>query len=530
MDLLRVDNLQIASRMGVPVKGVSLSVKTGEIHAIVGESGSGKSLTCLSVLNLLPPELKVSGSVSFHDQEGEHQLLNLDDAGRSKYALKKIAYIFQEPLSALNPVQTCRRQLYENLSLCGIRSSEAKKKRADELLKMVELHQTDRILDAYPFKLSGGQRQRVMIAMALAGNPDLLIADEPTTALDVMVQNEILTLLKKLCENEGKSILLVSHDLDAVSSFADTVTVMYKGEVVESGPAFSVINKPEHPYTQALLMCKPNPERRGNYLRTLGDDPDQPSQALPVHEVSDEQLLKVHLLRKEFTSGKEVFRALKPMSFEIKKGQSVGLIGESGSGKSTLSRILVGLETAGGGSVEYHFGEVKPISSNVQMIFQDPFSALNPLLTVREAILEVIHKHQPKLKRTERRQELENLMLKVGLATDSLDKFPSEFSGGQRQRICIARALAAKPKLLICDESTSALDLSVQAQILNLLKELQSKEAMTVLMITHSMSVAAWFCDYLIVLKEGYIVEQGPTETLLMQSKSTYTHELLKHI
>ncbi len=533
MPLLKVSNLNISTKALSLVKDVSFEIERGEILAVVGESGSGKSLTCLSLLNLLPKTLTTSGSIVFNSESSETvELINMPAKLRSQYALKKIAYIFQEPLSALNPVQRCGEQLCENIALCGVKKSEQQIKKAKELLRMVELNDTKKVLNAYPFELSGGQRQRVMIAMALAGNPDLIVADEPTTALDVLLQDEILGLIQKICKEQQKSVLLISHDLDAVKQFSDRIMVMYKGEIVEQGSVNDIIAHPKELYTKALLACKPRPEKKGFALKTIADFDEKGSIDKPLLEpkASDEDVLKVHLLHKEFYSNNKAFRALKAVSFDIKKGQSVGLIGESGSGKSTISKILVQLEQASGGQVEFNFDNKLPLSSNVQMIFQDPFSALNPSLKIGNALDEVISHHQPKLSSKEKQAEIENLLLKVGLQASDQSKYPNDFSGGQRQRICIARALAAKPKLLICDESTSALDLSVQAQILNLLKELQMSEQLSILMITHSMAVAAWFCSYLIVLKNGYIVEQGNTDILIDHPFSDYTKAMVAHI
>lgn len=533
MSLLRVSNLSIATASLSLVKEVSFEIHKGEILAVVGESGSGKSLTCLSFLNLLPASLKCSGNITFFDQNAQaHELLGMSSKQRASMALKKISYIFQEPLSALNPVQKCGKQILENIILCGVKGESDQLAKAKELLEMVELHDFDKVMNAYPFELSGGQRQRVMIAMALAGNPDLIVADEPTTALDVLLQEEILGLIQKLCRQYGKSVLLVSHDLDAVRQFSDRILVMYKGEIVESGSVSDIIDRPQQLYTKALLACKPRPDKKGFALKTIADYSEETisDKSLPELPVSDEQLLKVHLLHKEFHKDHKTFRALKGVSFELMRGQSIGLIGESGSGKSTISKILVQLENASGGQIEYDFDNDLPLSSNVQMIFQDPFSALNPSLKIGAAINEVIAHHQSDLSTTQRQNLIDELLVKVGLQAADKNKYPSDFSGGQRQRICIARALAAKPKLLICDESTSALDLSVQAQILNLLKELQISEQLSVLMITHSMAVAAWFCSYLIVLKDGYIVEQGKTSVLIDHPSADYTKAMVAHI
>lgn len=528
MRLLEIKDLSIKTKTSTLVDGVSFHLDRSEIVSIVGESGSGKSLTCLSLLNLLPKSLNAEGSVIFNDDGSEIQLLNMDAKLRSKFALKKIAFIFQEPLSALNPVQTCGKQILENIKLCGTKG-DAAEARAHELLKMVELNNFDKVMNAYPFELSGGQRQRVMIAMALAGDPDLIVADEPTTALDVLLQDEILGLIKRISKEEGKSVLFVSHDLDAVRKFSDRIIVMYKGKVIESGNADEIIANPRADYTKALLACKPNPDKKGYRLATI-DQLEQRAFEMEDRTDPEKLLVKVHLLHKEYRKDGKVFNALKAVSFDIRSGQSVGLIGESGSGKSTISKILVQLEEKSGGSIDYYFDADAPLSSSMQMIFQDPFSALNPLINVKQMLREVIEKHQSGLNRETVEIEIDSLLTKVGLKPEDKLRYPSDFSGGQRQRLCIARALAVKPKMLICDESTSALDLSVQAQILNLLKELQLNEGLGVLMITHSMAVAAWFCSYLIVLKDGYVVEQGPTRKLINAPSSAYTKAMVAHI
>ncbi len=531
MTLLEISELRISAAGHELVKGISLGVQTGEILSIVGESGSGKSLTCLSILNLLAPNLKVTGSILFHGADGKTQLLGLDPHARSRFALKHIAYIFQEPLSALNPVQTCGKQLMENIALCGVKTRSEQLARAKKLLVDVELTNTEKVLKSYPFQLSGGQRQRVMIAMALAGEPELIIADEPTTALDVLLQDEILGLIKELCRKQGKSVLFVSHDIDAVYKFSDRIAVMYKGEIVESDRSERIIMQPSHPYTKALLECKPKPEKRGTYLSTLADTMEQRMpQRFQEQETGENVLVKVSDLSKVYRHAGKAFVALDHVSFNIRQGESLGLIGESGSGKSTISKLLVRLENRTGGDIIYDFSNGKPLTSNVQMIFQDPFSALNPSVKVEDMLQEVIAQHQPELSSAQVAAQIDELLLKVGMGPSDKLKYPSNFSGGQRQRLCIARALAARPSLLICDESTSALDLSVQAQILNLLKSLQIHEHLSILVITHSMAVAAWFCHYLVVLKNGKIVEQGEAQELINNPQDPYTKAMVGHI
>ncbi|MEZ4804419.1 MAG: ABC transporter ATP-binding protein [Bacteroidia bacterium] len=530
--MLKFEELYIHANGKALVNRISFEIKRGEIIGLVGESGSGKSLTCLSVLSLLPENLSTEGNITYTDSNDKtFELLHMDSKMRSEFALKKIAYIFQEPLTALNPVQTCGKQLLENIDLCETTGKNNLQK-AKDLLLQVELKDTGKILNSYPFQLSGGQRQRVMIAMAMAGNPDLIIADEPTTALDVIIQDDILSLLRKLCKEHNRSVLLVSHDLDAVQQFADRIAVMYKGELVEIGESERVIRNPKHIYTKALLACKPKVENLGYHLQTLADfNNDKVVEPIAFQKeiISEHRIASLSHVGKVFLNKGNAFHALKDISFELLKGRSTGLIGESGSGKSTISKLMVQLESSSSGSLKFDFENGKSISSNIQMIFQDPFAALNPALTVKNMLLEVIQKHQG-LNKNAALIEAGQLMLKVGLNNDDLYKYPNQFSGGQRQRLCIARALAVKPKLLICDESTSALDLSVQAQILNLLKTLQLSEQLSILMVTHSMAVAAWFCSYLIVLKDGNIIEQGETENLIKNPIDVYTKAMVSHV
>ncbi|MES2618255.1 MAG: ABC transporter ATP-binding protein [Bacteroidota bacterium] len=524
--LLEIQNLRINSHQQPLVKGINLTINKGEILSIVGESGSGKSLTCLSILQLLPKTLTVNGIINYQPQgtDAVIDLIQQEKKALRKLSLKEIAYIFQEPMTALNPVQTCGKQIKENLKLCGVTSSQMDE-RATALLNMVELKDHQRVLSSYPFQLSGGQRQRVMIAMALAGNPQLLIADEPTTALDVLLQEEILGLLKQICKTQGKSMLFISHDLDAVKQFSDRTAVMYKGEIIETKATHELVTNPEHPYTKALLNCKPSPSKKGHYLSTI----DQPN-SIPFNDSTNIEGSKIIATVKDLSKsfGRQQFKALKDITFSIAEGDSIGLIGESGSGKSTISKILVELEAPSIGKVAYSFGNDKQLSSNVQMVFQDPFASLNPNLSVRSMLKEVFTIHRKELNDAQINEAMEALLVKVGLQVSDLNKYPNNFSGGQRQRLCIARALAVKPKLLICDEATSALDLSVQAQILNLIKELQISEHLTILMITHSMAVAAWFCNRIIVLKNGEMVEQGTTEQMMQAPADQYTKMLLE--
>jgi peptide/nickel transport system ATP-binding protein len=531
--MLSVDNLSIKASGVSLLNQVSFKLNSQELLGIVGESGSGKSLTCLAIGGLLPKTLTVAGQIVYTDANGQsHDCIPMTPELRKMLALKHFAYVFQEPLTALNPVQTCGQQLRENLKLVGVKGRQAIEEQLIALLKEVELYDYERVASSYPFELSGGQRQRVMIAMALAGDPDIIIADEPTTALDANVQDGILKLLKTLCVQKGKSVILISHDLDAVAKYADRIAVFYKRQIIETGPTQTLINNPQQAYTKALLQCKPNPDRRGHYLVSIDNGQAQlNTSAYADAPPSDAQsILHIDTLSKTYTSKIGTVKALNNISFDIKKGWCTALIGESGSGKSTLSKLLVQLEASTEGQISYQIGSGQLLSSQVQMIFQDPFAALNPKHRIQTMFHEVLIKHRPDLDHQGRITHSQSLMQKVGLQANDLEKYPNAFSGGQRQRICIARALAVGPQLLICDESTSALDLSVQAQILNLLKQLQVEEGLSLLLITHSMAVAAWMSDYLLVLQNGQLLEQGLTADLIKNSQSAYTQSLLSHI
>ena len=531
--MLSIDNLTIKAKDTVLLNQVSFQLHENEMLGIVGESGSGKSLTCLAIGGLLPKSLSVSGRIIHTSHDGiSTDWLPMSPELRKTLALKRFAFVFQEPLTALNPVQTCGHQIRENLKLLGVKGAEALSEKLKSLLQEVELTDYKRIQEAYPFELSGGQRQRVMIAMALAGEPDVIIADEPTTALDANVQEGILKLLKQLCVTKGKSVILISHDLDAVAKYADRIAVFYKGQVIETGNAQTLINSPQADYTRALIQCKPNPNSRGRYLVSI----DQGQAKLDTDAYNDHPsssqtpLVSINHLSKTYASSLGKVTALKHISFDIRKGWCTALIGESGSGKSTLSKLLVQLEGSTEGEIAYHIGTGKTLSNQIQMIFQDPFAALNPKHQIETMFHEVLIKHRPELDKQARIAYSQTLLEKVGLNAEALGKYPNAFSGGQRQRICIARALAVGPQLLICDESTSALDLSVQAQILNLLKQLQIQEGLSLLLITHSMAVAAWMSDYMLVLQNGQLLEQGLTADLIKNSQSTYTQSLLSHI
>ena len=530
--------------------------------ALVGESGSGKSVTSLSSMQLIPQMAKqIDSGEIWYDKDGEQIALHsLSEKEMQAFRTKEIAMIFQEPMTALNPSITCGKQVYEAINTHLGLNSEAIKKRCLKLFESVELPNPKRIYDSYPHQLSGGQKQRVMIAMALSCDPKILIADEPTTALDVTVQKEILVLIKRLQKKENMACLFISHDLELVREVADQIAVMQDGKIVENKCKVSLFKKPEHPYTKALLACRPNIHKSLKHLATVSDflenealdaaefyaqNECQPEQVKKSREAyyNHTPIMEVKALSKKYTDkdyfGKRtVVKALNKISLELYKGESLGIVGESGCGKSTLSKCLVQLEKQNEGSILYKGINIKELISStplsyrkkVQMIFQDPASALNPKMRVGSILLEVMKVHQIGNYRAERIEKAVKLLEKVGLNAEYFNRYPHEFSGGQKQRIGIARALAVEPEILICDESVSALDVSVQAQVLNLLNELKENFSLSYIFISHDLSVVKHFCDRIIVLNQGCIEETGFSEDLFEKPKSDYTRKLIDAI
>ena len=545
--LLEIEKLSINAGEKTLVEELSLSIQPGETLGLVGESGSGKSLTSLAVMGLLPGNLNTSGRVSFQGKD----LQRLDQEAYRKLRGPAMAMIFQEPMSALNPSMRCGRQAEEVLMIHAKLSAKARRKKILALFDSVGLPDPERIFRAYPHQLSGGQKQRVMIAAALAGDPKLLIADEPTTALDASVQGEILRLIKNMQEELGLAMLFISHDLGVVQKVADQVLVMQQGKTKEKGPVKAVFENPQDPYTRGLLACRPTADSYEvrlplvrDFVNNQGEYKEVISPALREERarqiIQQPPMVKVEKLSKEFRSrggfwGRiKALKAVDEVSFEIYPGESLGLVGESGSGKTTIGRMMVGLEQANAGQIYYgekNLRETKrsfwrAVNRDIQIIFQDPFASLNPRLKVGEAIAEVM-RERGKMKRSEARAEAEKLLAKVGLLADYYDRYPHEFSGGQRQRVGIARALALKPKLLVCDESVSALDVSVQAQILNLLNDLKDEFNFSYLFISHDLNVVKYFCQRILVLKDGKLVESGLTERVYWQPKEEYTEALI---
>ncbi|AYA37987.1 ABC transporter ATP-binding protein [Hymenobacter oligotrophus] len=646
--LLDIRDLTIdfASQYGTTraVEGISFQLSAGETVAIVGESGSGKSVTSLALLGLIPmPPGKLSGGEArFQSQAlgAEVDLLRLSEEELQRVRGNEISMIFQEPMTSLNPVHTCGEQVVEALLLHTSLSKQEAAARTIELFTEAQLPRPEKIFKSYPHEISGGQKQRVMIAMAMACQPAILIADEPTTALDVTVQARILQLIDDLRRQRNTAVLFITHDLGVVAEIADRILVMYRGKVVEQGSVLEIFTNPRHPYTKGLLACRPKlsqgkkrlptvadfmrEDAAGGFFSTEGttlqspanevaalvDEPSQnadetaklfpvehrtdvpqaadalvgfeqaplletgvpvpgtaapvapepaepaaadvaPSNALGVAAVSSqgmlagEVLLRVQDLRVYYPVRKgfwgratEVVRAVDGVSFDIYRGETVGLVGESGCGKTTLGRTLLRLVEPTSGSIMFdgtdwaklRAGELRRRRRDFQMVFQDPYAALNPMLTVGEAILEPMRVHNVGGTRQQQKDRVLELLRTVGLKEEHYLRYPHEFSGGQRQRICIARALALQPKCIICDESVSALDVSVQAQVLNLLNDLKRDFGITYLFITHDLSVARFMSDRLLVMNQGQIVEQGPAAELYANPQHEYTKRLLSAI
>ncbi|MFC0268858.1 ABC transporter ATP-binding protein [Kushneria aurantia] len=520
--LLEVDNLQVDFELPTgtvsAVKGVSFTIAENETLALVGESGSGKSVTSTALMRLLPEMAKVSGAIRF---DGEN-LVEVSHSRIRKLRGNDISMIFQEPMTSLNPLHRIGRQITEVLKKHRHMDSGAARSRALELLAQVGIPEPEKRIASYPHELSGGQRQRVMIAMALACEPRLLIADEPTTALDVTVQAQILDLLADLQKRYGMAILFITHDLGLVRQFAERVCVMRQGELVESGTTAEVFANPRHDYTRMLLDAEPSGRKAA-----VADSAPLLLQAGDVH---------VRFTTKRRLFGKdEKFEAVRGISLDVRRGQTVGIVGESGSGKSTLGRALLRLLKSEGqlrfedtDISGFDKSQMRPLRSRMQVVFQDPFGSLSPRLTVGEIISEGLRVHFPELNRREREQRVIESLQEVALDPLMRKRYPHEFSGGQRQRIAIARALVLKPDFLLLDEPTSALDRSVQMTVIKLLRDLQQKYDLTYLFISHDLAVVRALADTVLVMKEGQIVEQGSAEEIFAHPRKTYTKTLLE--
>lgn len=610
-NVLDVRNLtvefQTDEKRVLAVDGISFTLKRGQTLGIVGESGSGKSVTSLAVMGLVPsPGNVTGGDIYFHPSDNGAtpvELVRLSNEQKRLYRGGKISMIFQEPMSSLNPVYTCGFQLIEAIRQhqdisqaearrqATARLQEVKLLPSDEKLQQHYLdefqqqnpgqplpgeneinHQVNQrklaMLERYPHELSGGQLQRMMIAMAISCNPDVLIADEPTTALDVTVQATILDLMRELRDARGMSMMFITHDLGVIAEIADTVAVMYQGKIVESGNVWEIFTDPKHPYTKGLLACRPRLNRQMKYLPTVSDfmevvttpsgewviqekkpetedwgrETEQDSKApvlnsqTPLVAVRD---LKVGFpVRGMFGRAKRYMMAVNGVSFEVFPGETLGLVGESGCGKSTLARTLLRLIEPMSGAIEFEGQDVTSFTGNrlrhlrreMQIVFQNPFSSLDPRLKIGDAVMEPLVIHSTGSNGKTRRDRAAYLLERVGLNPDWMHRYPHEFSGGQRQRVCIARALALNPKFIICDESVSALDVSVQAQVLNLLKELQGEFGLTYIFISHDLSVVKFMSDRIMVMNQGKIEEIGPAEKIYREPEKDYTRQLIASI
>ena len=547
--ILEVKDLAVAFDGRTVVDGVSYTLQRGKTLGIVGESGSGKSVSTLALMGLLPKNATVSGSAVL---DGQTDLMTLDEAGFRTVRGSRIAMIFQEPMTSLNPVQRCGAQVVEMLRLHETVDYDEARRRTIALFKEVLLPRPEKIFDSYPHEISGGQKQRVMIAMALICNPDIIIADEPTTALDVTVQKTILELLRHLQQQRQMAVIFITHDLGVIAQVADDIAVMYHGQLVEYGAAAEVLHHPQHPYTRGLLSCRPPLDRRPRRLPTVADFMEGSETPLLEEERekmspddSHEVILSVRNLDVTYTLKKSIMgrplkqlRAVDGISFDVYKGETLGLVGESGCGKTTLGRAILQLIQSSSGSVTYEGrrldtmsrAELRQLRMRMQIIFQDPYSSLNPRLTVGQTLIEPLNNFRLLDGFDSRRRKVLELMERVGLSPEWIDRYPHEFSGGQRQRICIARALIVNPELVICDESVSALDVSVQAQGLTLLLELKDQFHYTYIFISHDLSVVRFLSDRIMVMRQGQMIELDDADKLFHHPENAYTQMLIDAI
>lgn len=554
--LLEVRQLGISflrEKSYIPViHGIDFQLNSNEILGVVGESGSGKSVSSLAIMGLLPKRISSinSGSIVFNGKE----ITNLSDKEFQKIRGNEIAMIFQEPMSSLNPSLKCGYQVAEILERHTELSNREIKAEVLSLFEKVKLPNPEELFNKYPHQISGGQKQRVMIAMAIACKPKILIADEPTTALDVTVQKEIIQLLKDLQQETKMSILFISHDLSLVSEIANRVLVMYKGEIVEQGIAKAIFEKPQHKYTKALIASRPSLDFRLKRLPTIQDflNNSVSNEIVSSEERKENQeklyaqqpILEVKNVEKEYLStvglfGKKLsFKAVDDVSFKIYEGETVGLVGESGCGKSTLGNAILQLDKATAGQIFYKGNDITKLSKDeirklrkeIQLIFQDPYSSLNPRIPVGKAIMEPMKVHGLYKNDSERKAKTIEILERVGLGEAFFNRYPHEFSGGQRQRIGIARTIALQPKLIVCDESVSALDISVQAQVLNLLNELKENFGFTYIFISHDLAVVKYMSDQVLVMNKGKMEEIADADQLYANPKSDYTKKLIDAI
>ena len=548
--LLNVKNLvtHVGSNSNpvVAVNDISFSINAGETFALVGESGSGKSITALSIMRLLPSSGRyINGEITFNGTD----VLRIAETDMRSLRGSGIAMIFQEPMTSLNPVMTIAQQIGEAvLTAYPDIDGMTVNSKILELLDLVGIKDAKRRMSEYPHQFSGGMRQRVMIAIALAGEPELLIADEPTTALDVTIQAQVLDLIKEIQQKRKMALMLVTHDLGVVKHMADKIAVMRHGNILEQSDNATFFTQPQHEYSQRLFDSVPSIEKRGRRLSTVGDDSavDKPENTA-IEEITtnvdpNQTVLRINDLKTWFPIKEGIFKrtighvkAVDGVSLDIKAGQTLALVGESGSGKSTLAKSVIRLLQPNSGSIEFNGEDLSQLSNqqmtnlrtDLQIIFQDPYSSMNPRMLVRDILSEGMKALGVQGSSEKREQRMLELLALTGLPADSLNRYPHQFSGGQRQRICIARALAVDPKLIVCDEPTSALDVSVQAQILNLLKDLQQRLGLSYLFITHNISVVSYIADDVAVMYNGKIVEHGSVEEVLLKPQHDYTKNLM---
>lgn len=574
--LLQVQNLSIdfieEGKSTTAVKNISFSIAAGEILAIVGESGSGKSVTALSLMQLLTPQAKIKGQIIFANKENAPiDLLNISAKEINAIRGKDMAMIFQEPMTSLNPVFTCGYQVIEAIQLHQHISSKTAEKKAISLFEKVNLRNPAEMINCYPYQLSGGQKQRVMIAMAMSCTPSLLIADEPTTALDVTVQKTILQLIKELQQQTGMGVIFITHDLGLVADIANRVLVMHTGEIIEQGNTKDVLQNPQQPYTKALLACRPTIRKHGERLPIVSDffntvpttegsnlsnfsdkeipvkkddSLQMPQEKLPESNQQQPALklnhLKVYYPGRKFLfrNTPEPFKAVDDVSFTVNRGETVGLVGESGCGKTTLGRAILQLIPSTSGDIildginlaALPKKQIRPLRKELQIVFQDPYGSLNPRLMIGNAIMEPMKVHGILNNAKQRKEKVVEFLEKVNLSADHFTRYPHQFSGGQRQRICIARALVLNPSFLIFDESVSALDVSVQAQVLNLLNDLKKEFGFTSIFISHDLAVVRYISDRILVMNKGTIVEEGTAEEVYFSPKNEYTKKLIDAI
>ncbi len=555
------------------VNDISFTLHKGETIGIVGESGSGKSVTSLSIMQLIPnPPGRISGGeILYHSKnDGIKNLRSLPSKQMRSFRGNEIAMIFQEPMTSLNPVYTCGSQVMEVIVLHQKISKKDAKLKTIALFEQVQLPDPARIFDSYPHQISGGQKQRVMIAMAMSCNPRILIADEPTTALDVTVQKTILDLMLQLQKEQDMGIMFITHDLGVIAELADKVMVMYKGKVVEQGPVLEIFSNPKHPYTKSLLACRPPLDKRIMRLPVSSDfmKTDESGNMIEIAKTVSEAINSVIVTREQrflehrelysrskilelqniktyfpknkgfFGKATEWIKAVDDVSFDVYEGETLGLVGESGCGKTTLGRTILRLNEPSNGKIFFERKdllrmeqeEMRHLRKDMQIIFQDPYSSLNPRITIGEAIMEPMQVHNVLSNNKQRKEKVYELLKKVGLEEKQFNRYPHEFSGGQRQRICIARALSLNPKFIICDESVSALDVSVQAQVLNLLNDLKREFKFTYIFISHDLSVVKFMSDRMAVMKSGKIVELGDADLIYMKPQTEYTKKLISAI